>query len=177
MEKIWKKIRSKKVYECYKFGVYEDKVIKPDGAHGVYFWLKKKPSVSVVPFDGKKFYLVNQFRYPVQKRSWEFPAGGAENKNYLAQAKKELREETGITASKWVHLGKFNPSNGSNNHFAKIYLAEKLKFGQPELESGEADMYMKGFTLEEIDKMIKSGKIHDGWVMAALYYFKLFKNL
>lgn len=177
MNKVWKKIRSKKVFECYKFKVFEDDVIMPDGNQGKYFLIERLSSVAIIPFDGKKIYLVNQYRYTIKKRSWQLPAGRAENKNYLFQAKKELREETGIKASKWHYLGQFFPSVGSSSHIGKIYLAEKLEFGKPELEPSESDMHMKGFTLEQIDQMVKNGSIDDGWVMVCLYYFRLFKKL
>lgn len=175
--KTWKTISSKKVYECGRFSIFEDNVVRPDGSRTKYTFQKKQASVVVIPFDGNKIYLVNQFRYPIKRRSWELPAGRAENKNYLLQAKKELAEETGIRAASWKYLAQFAPSNGSSNHIGKIYLAQNLKFGKSNLEPGEADMFMQGFTLKEIDKMIKAGKIWDGWAIVPLYFFKLFFHL
>lgn len=172
MAKIWKTIKSKKVFSNFRFEVFEDDVIKPDGKLGKYFFTLANPGVVVVPFDGKKFYLVNQHRYVLGKRMWEFPAGKAETKNFLANAKKELREETGITAKKWKYLGNFVPSAGSSNSIGKIFLAQDLSFGQPEREGGESDMVMKSFSLAQLDKMIATGKLTDGWAIVSLYFFK-----
>jgi len=175
--KIWKKISSKKVYEGFRFSVFEDDVIRPDGSRGKYKFLKQIPGVVVVPFDGTKIYLVNQYRYPHQRRSWELPAGGAESNSYLSEAKKELAEETGISAKKWKYLGQFAPSSGSNNRLGKIFLAERLHFGRAKLEPSESDMFMKAFSLKQIDSMVQKNEIMDGWTIVSLYKFKLFFNL
>lgn len=175
--KSWKKINTKKVFEGFRFLVFEDNIIRPDGSPGKYIHLKQKPGVVVVPFDGKKIYLVNQYRYPLHRRCWELPAGGAESNNYLLEAKKELLEETGINAKKWKYLGQYAPSSGTSNRLGKIFLAEKLKFGHARLEPGERDMYMKAFTLKQVDRMIKRNIIVDGWTIVSLYKFKSFFNL
>ncbi len=173
----WHKLSSRTVFKSVRFNVLEDKVLRPDGSPGKYFIITSGPGVVVIPFDGEKIYMINQFRYAVQQRCWELPAGRAENKNYLSQAKKELGEETGILAKKWNYLGEFTPSNGTSNRRGRIYLAQNLEFGQPNREAGEADMAMQAFTLKELDAMIAAGKILDGWTIVSLYYFKLFFNL
>lgn len=172
MKRIWKKLRSNKVFENPWFSLYEDEVFRPDGSRGKYYLLKKDPGVAIIPFDGKRIYLVNQFRYTFKKRMWEIPAGKAESKNYLAQAKKELKEETGLEAEKWTYLGQFACGPGHTSHIGKVYLAEKLKQEQHQREGGEADMIVKKFTLLEIDKMIAKGEIIDSWTIAPLYFFK-----
>ena len=171
--KTWKKIKSKIVFNCYRFGVREDDVIKPDGSKGKYFYRFGRPSVVIISFDGKKITLVNQYRYIQKKRLWELPIGKAENNNFLYQAKKELREETGIRAKKWKFVGEFYPSPGSQDSCGKIFLAQNLVYGEPEREAGEKDMYTAEFSLKQIDKMIAGGKIVDGWTLAAMYLFKL----
>ncbi len=169
----WKKLSSKTVYRSPRFSINEDEVVLPDGSRGKYFYRVSRPGVAVIPFDGEKIYLVNQYRYPLGRRLWELPIGRSENNNFLAQAKKELREETGLRAKKWKFLGNFYPAPGSGNSQAKLFLAQGLSHGRHEREPGEADMYMKGFTLKEIHQMVLSGKIVDGWTLSALYLFEL----
>ncbi len=169
----WKKINSKVVYKSPRFNIREDAVVVPDGSRGKYFYLQSNPGVAIIPFDGKKIYLVNQFRYVIGKRLWELPIGRAENKNYLTQAKKELKEETGFDAKTWKYLGMFYPTPGSGNTEGRVFLAQGLKPGEHNREPGESDMVMKGFALKEIEKMILSGRIVDSWTISALYMFKL----
>jgi len=171
--KTWKKISSKKVHSNPRFSVFEDSVLLPDGSRGKYYYRKSKPGVGVIAFDGKKIYLVNQYRYGVKKRLWEVPVGRSENKNFLAQAKKELKEETGIMAKNWEFLGKFFPTPGSGNACGIVFFAKSLSFGEPHREASESDMFMGGFTLKQIDAMIKKSLIQDSWSVTALYFFKL----
>lgn len=173
----WKKINSKVVYKSPRFNILEDNVILPDGSKGKYFYRKSGAGVAIISFDGKKIYLVNQFRYVIGKRLWELPIGKAESKNYLAQAKKELKEETGFSARKWKYLGMFYPTPGSGDSQGRVFFAQGLIPGQHNREPGESDMYMDSFSLKEIDKMILQGKITDAWTLSALYIFKLKYNL
>lgn len=171
--KTWKKISSKKVYASPFFTIYEDDVITPDGSKSKYYYRKSRPAVAIVPFDGKQIYLVNQHRYAMGKRMWEVPIGGAENRNFLQQAKKELKEETGITAKTWKYLGDYVPMPSGSNAVGKIFLAMTLSFGKPQREGSESDMTMAGFSLKQIEKMIKNGEINDAPTISSIYHFKL----
>ncbi|MFA5991590.1 MAG: NUDIX hydrolase [Candidatus Doudnabacteria bacterium] len=169
----WKKINSKVVYKSPRFNIHEDAVILPDGSKGKYFYRKSGAGVAIIPFDGKKIYLVNQFRYVIGRRLWELPIGKAESKNYLAQAKKELKEETGFYAKTWKYLGMFYPTPGSGDSQGRVFFAQNLVTGQHNREPGESDMIMKGFTFQELEKMIVNGRIIDAWTISALYMYKL----
>ncbi len=171
--KLWKKLNSKVVYKSPRFIIREDAVILPDGSEGEYFYSVSGAGVVIIPFDGEKIYLVNQFRYVLGKRLWELPIGRAENVNFLAQAKKELKEETGLSADNWKYLGMFYPTPGSGKTEGRVFLAQNLQPGQHNREPSEVDMVMKKFTLKEIDQMILKGKIADAWTISAFYLLKL----
>ncbi len=171
--KTWKKISGKKIYSSPYFIVFEDKVLGPDGKQRKYSYIKPRTGVMVVPFDGKNIYMVKQFRYAIGKASWEFPAGGAENSNLLFQAKKELKEETGISAKKWKFLGEFNPGPSSSTGVGNIFLAQDLHFGESKLESTEKDLIVKKFTLAQVKKMVLTGEITSGWTLVSLLLFQL----
>jgi len=172
VKKFSKKISSKIVHRNHWFTISENKITRPDGSRGKYFILHKEPGVNIIPFDGRNVYLINQYRLTLKKRSWEFPAGKSENHNYLFQAKKELREETGLRAGKWKYLGEFACGPGITSHMGKVYLAEKLKQGDPEREPGEIGMIVKKFSIPVIDRMIDSGKIIDSWTITSWHFFK-----
>lgn len=146
--------------------------MRPDGQPGKYFVMHRKHGVAAVPFDGEYLYLVNQYRYPCKGRFWEFPAGTAESEDYLGEAKKELREETGFSAGKWTPLGEFFCGPGFSDHKGKVFLAENLTAGKRELESGESDIVMEKFTVAQVEKMITSGEILDSWTMVPFLFFK-----
>ena len=55
----------------------EDDIRRPDGSPGIYGVVDKPDYALVMPYDGHRFRLVEQFRYPLGERRWEFPQGTA----------------------------------------------------------------------------------------------------
>jgi len=177
--KSWKTLSRKEIHKNPWYSLYHDKVIRPDGSKGSYFVIRKDQAVVVIPWDGKKVYLVNQFRYTLGRRFWELPAGKIERKeSTLATAKRELEEEVGIRAKKWSKLGKFAWAPGFADQIGVVYLATGLSKGLAHREDSEADMEARGFSIAEIDKMILRGEIIDAGTIAPWYFFKTYlKNL
>src|SRR5258708_3384394 len=124
--KTWKKVSTKIVHKNPWYSVTADKVIKPDGSHGTFFVVRKTPGLVIIPFNGDKIFLVRQYRYTTQKTHWELPAGKSESTNYLSEAKRELKEETGFVAKQWIYLGYFEYEPGLSDQIAKVFLAKKL---------------------------------------------------
>src|SRR4051812_41155775 len=62
----------------------------------------------IVPLNGNRLHLVEQFRYPVGARYWELPQGSweeAPDADPLELARGELQEETGLRAAKMIEVG------------------------------------------------------------------------
>src|SRR4051794_764070 len=85
----------------------EDQVKKPDGSSGTYATVTLKPGVAVLPISPEgDVYLTRQFRYALGRESVEVPSGTVEDgEEPLAAAKREIREELGIEAQQWSHMG------------------------------------------------------------------------
>jgi 8-oxo-dGDP phosphatase len=86
----------------------EDDIRRPDGSLGIYSVVDKPAFALVMPYDGQRFLLVEQFRYPVGARRWEFPQGTAPDLAHTEPselAERELREETGLRATSFETLG------------------------------------------------------------------------
>jgi 8-oxo-dGTP pyrophosphatase MutT (NUDIX family) len=167
----WKKLSSKIVHKNPWYSVTEDRVVRADGSRGKFYVFKKDPGVVIIPFDGKGVYLVNQYRYTFRKRIWEFPSGKSESQDYLKEAKKEFREETGFTAKNWKYLGEFACGPGHTGHMGKVFLAQDLTKGVHKREPAEIGMIVKRFTIREVARMIAKGKIFDSWAITAFYFF------
>jgi ADP-ribose pyrophosphatase len=87
--------------------------------------------VAIVPVtaDGNVL-MVRQYRYPMGEELLEIPAGKLERgENPLDCAVRELSEETGCTAGKWLSLGALYPSPGFCEEVLHLYLATELTRG------------------------------------------------
>jgi 8-oxo-dGTP pyrophosphatase MutT (NUDIX family) len=179
MLRPWQKLKSKVVHKNPFFKVRVDDVLAPKGFKTKYFYVDKiGKSVSIVAEDKDgKIYLVGQSKYPSGNNySWETVAGGGEgSESLLRSAKRELREEAGLVAKKWISLGYYYPSGGTCNQIVYIYLAKDLKMIKSEPDPTELIKIRKE-TLANIIKMIKSNEITDGYTIIAVYKYLLYKN-
>jgi 8-oxo-dGTP pyrophosphatase MutT (NUDIX family) len=137
----------------------------------------EKPDFALVlPRWHEGFWLVEQFRYPVGRRAWEFPQGswgrGAVG-DQVALARQELAEETGLRARSMTHLGHLFEAYGYSTQGFDVYLATELEEGAPDREASEQDMIHRAFSDTEIAEMIRSGQIVDAPSLAALTLYRL----
>lgn len=170
----WTQLSSRIKYKNPWISIQEDKVIQPDGKRGSYAFLRKSPGAFIVAFDGKGIFFVRQYRYALKKYILDLPAGVIKGKDYLKNAKRELFEETGIRAKKWLRLGKFYNSPGHENTFIVTFLAEQLDVKQLSIRRQEGDESIKGIVriiLPELQKLIQNGQIECGLTLASLNYF------
>ncbi|MDQ1293037.1 MAG: hypothetical protein QG608_918 [Actinomycetota bacterium] len=151
--------------------VREDVVVLPDGSYGLYGVVEKPDFSLVMPrYDGG-FWMVEQFRYPIGRRSWEFPQGSwpvgrAGTSEELARA--ELAEETGLRAAHWKHLGRAYAACGFCAQGFDVHLAWDLTCGEPNREPTEQDMRHLPIDDADLDRMILAGEIVDAHTLAAL---------
>ncbi|MDI6098822.1 NUDIX hydrolase [Actinoplanes sp. NEAU-A12] len=170
------RVDSRVVYENPWMVVREDEIRRPDGTPGIFGVVEKPDFALVLPRWQDGFWLVEQFRYPVGRRAWEFPQGswgrGASG-DQASLARQELAEETGLQAASLTHLGHLFEAYGFSTQGFDVYLAEGLTEGEPDREPSEQDMIHRAFTDQEIDGMILSGQIVDAPSLAALTLFRL----
>ena len=148
-----------------------DDIEYPDGTPGVYSVIEKTDFTVVLPFQDGGFWLVEQYRYPVSRRAWEFPQGTwrhGEGGTAAELAATELREETGFTASGWLHLGRLYAAYGYSNQAFDVFLATGLSPGSPEREHSEQDMVHQWFPEATVRAMITDGRLVDAHSVAAL---------
>jgi 8-oxo-dGTP pyrophosphatase MutT (NUDIX family) len=151
--------------------VREDEVVLPDGQPGTYGVVDKPDFALVVPReDDGDLWLVEQYRYPVQRRSWEFPQGSwpAEALGSAAElAAAELREETGLRAAHLEHLGRLHEAPGFCSQGFDVWLATGLVPGPPEREVTEQGMRTLRVSDGELRRMVRAGELVDAASLAA----------
>lgn len=148
----------------------EDDIRRPDGSTGIYAVVDKPTYALVIPRDGDRFHLVEQFRYPLGLRRWEFPQGTAPEQAHLepaALAARELREETGLRAEALTTLGQLDVAAGMSSQRGWVFLATGITEGEHEREHEEQDMHSEWFTRGAVERMIRDGEITDAQSIAA----------
>ena len=163
-------IASRVVHENAWMSVREDQVRLPDGTPGVYGVVDKPDFALVIPRDADGFWMVEQYRYPVERRAWEFPQGSwgpGQSGSAADLARAELREETGLSAASLTHLGHLFTAYGFCSQGFDVYLAEDLTPGSPEREHWEQDMTHRLVSTQEFRALVASGGIADSATLAA----------
>ena len=169
-------LSSQIVYENRWMRVREDRIERQDGSPGVYGVVEKNDYAVVLPADGDGFFLVEQYRYPVGKRFWEFPQGSWEESPAVAPevlAHAELTEETGLRAGEMRHLGRLYGAYGFCDQAFDVFLATKCQQGTPTRSPEEQGMRVARFSATELERMIRSGAISDGPSVAAYGLLRL----
>jgi ADP-ribose pyrophosphatase len=158
------------IYENKWMRVREDQVQRRDGSTGIYGVIEKADFVLVVPQeDDGSLHLVQQFRYPVGGRYWEFPQGmwGPPGTDPALAAAHELREETGLTAAEMIAAGHLHGCPGTMNQGYTVFLARGLTQGEARLEIEEQDLVSRRFARAEVERMLREGEIKDSPTFAA----------
>lgn len=165
------------VYENRWMRVREDSIRYRDGTTGIYGVVVKSNFVVVAPLDSDgRLHLVEQYRYPIGMRSWEFPQGAWEGKpdaDPLEVARGELREETGLDAAEIIHAGQLYQACGYATQSYNIYLARNLRRTEAKLEATEQDLITRAFDVAEVLDMVQCGVIKDASTVASLGLLRL----
>ncbi|MCU1668655.1 MAG: hydrolase [Blastococcus sp.] len=161
---------SREIYRNAWIRVREDQVERQDGSTGVYGVIERDDFALVLPAERDGFWLVEQFRQPLGRRSWEFPQGtwGQGNGGTAEElARAELAEETGLRAAELRRLGHLDLAPGLSTQAFDVWLATGLTAGPTAREATEADMRQVFVTGQELRDMIRDGRFTDGPSLAA----------
>ncbi|MBT0568230.1 NUDIX hydrolase [Williamsia sp. CHRR-6] len=167
-------VSSRIVYRNAWMTLREDTVRRSDGSDGVYGVVDKPPGVTVIaarpgPAE-EEYYLVEQFRYPVGARRWEFPGGTLPDQAVAAPeviARRELVEETGLDAGRLTLLGTIDVAVGFCSQPNSVFLAEDLIEGRAILENEESDLIGRWWSRREVVTAIRTGAVCDAHSLAA----------
>jgi ADP-ribose pyrophosphatase len=163
---------SRLVYQNRWMKVREDTIRRLHGAEGLYGVVEKPNFVMVVPVAGDgSLHMVEQYRYPVGGRFWEFPQGaweGSPGADPLEVARGELREETGLATAEMIHAGFLFQAYGYATQGFHLFLARGLTPGEKALEVEEADLISRPVSPSELAAMICDGRVRDSGTLAAI---------
>lgn len=164
------RVSTREIYRNPWLSLREDQIRRPDGSPGVYSVIDKPDFALVIPAEADGFHLVEQYRYPVGGRFWEFPQGTAAGAAVVPPAElaaAELAEETGLRAGSLTHLGHLYCAYGMSSQGFDVFLATDLTPGPTAREATEQDMRQQRVGRDEFEAMIRSGLIADDSTLAA----------
>ncbi len=165
----WETLSAKVVHQNPYYLVREHSVIKPDGSAGFYNVVEIGGAAFVVALDKNDcVYLVGMHRYTNDNYSIEVPGGGLDGQEPLTAAKRELKEETGLTAKIWKHLGVSHPANGVVAEENHVFLATGIETTDNDEQQEEGIAETIKVPLKEALLMVKNGKITDQQSVTAL---------
>ncbi len=158
--------------------VFEGKLVKvdcmdvtlPDGKSAKREAVRHPGAAAVVAVDDKNnVLLVRQYRAAIAKPLLEIPAGKLDfpGEDRLETAKRELKEETGMTASSWVHLTDTVTSPGFCDEMIGIYLATGLSAGEVSPDEDEFLNVIK-VPFDMLMAMARRGSITDSKTLVGL---------
>ncbi|MFC3560929.1 NUDIX domain-containing protein [Pedobacter jamesrossensis] len=177
MEEInpWKTLESEIKYDNNWIKLTEHQVLNPSGGKGIYGEVHfKNLAIGILPLDDEyNTWLVGQYRYPLKAYSWEIPEGGGPlDEDPIDSARRELLEETGMSAKNWVEIQRMHLSNSVSDELSIIYIATDLIQGIAMPEETE-QLVVKKIHFEEVYQMVLDGEITDSMSVAAILKAKL----
>lgn len=167
----WERRSRRTAYENPWIEVWHDEVVRPDGAPGIYGVVHPRfRAVGIVPItDEGDVVLVGQYRYTLDRYSWEIPEGGVPlGEDELVGARRELAEETGYVATTWRLMLRHSLTNSISDEEGVVFLATGLTSGPARPEPTE-DITVRTLPLADALAMVEGGEIHDAVTQLGLF--------
>lgn len=169
MELFEKTIEQKHVYKGKIINVRADDAELPNGKPCIREVVEHSGGVTVAALtDDDELIFVRQFRYPYGEVVLELPAGKIEkDEDPLEAMKRELQEEAGATAAKYIDLGEYYPSPGYCAEVIHLYGAKGLTFSEQNLDDDEF-LSVEKIPLNNAVEMVLNNRIADGKTQTAV---------
>jgi len=172
----WKTIKTKNVYENNWIKVEESDVIAPSGKDGIYGVVRPKNyAIAILPLDEEyNTWIVGQYRYTTNSYEWELSKGGCpiDEEGPMEAGKRELLEETGISAKTWQRVLVSNLSNCFTDEVSFSYVAKHLSFGESNPDDSEILEVIK-VKFEDLVNMALNGEINCALSQATIFAVKI----
>lgn len=158
------------VFEDQYIILLRDAVEFPNGEIGTYIRIVHKQhdhaGIVVLPETEQGFVLIRHFRHATRKWHWEAPRGFANTSNPSDTVIMELQEEIGAVPSSITRIGTYYPDSGLLASCVHVYHAA-VTIGETR-DDIEPISSIRAFSWEEMQQMVCSGDLNDGFTLAAI---------
>lgn len=171
-------LSTREVYRNPWLRLREDEIEREGGARGIYGVVEKDDCAVILPIEGERVYLVEQYRYTIGQRALELPQGGWETAEVDPEelARGELREETGLAAERMTYLGWMWIAYGFARQKQHVFLATGLRMEATDPDPEEHDLVTRTATTAEFETMMLDGRIQDCCTIAAWGLYRLWRE-
>jgi 8-oxo-dGTP pyrophosphatase MutT (NUDIX family) len=171
-------LASREVYCNHWMRVREDEILRSNGKKGIYGVVEKDDAAIIIPVDGERVWLVEQFRYTIGTRAMELPQGGWEQTidDPEELARGELKEETGLHAARMTKLGEQWIAYGFTRQRQHVFLATELTESETDRDPEEHDLAVHCVTVAEFERMMLDGTIKDNCTIAAWGVYRMWRE-
>lgn len=174
-------LATRRVYSGRVVRLDVDTIRFPDGSTGELEVIRHPGAAAVVPCltDPKgsdpTILMIKQYRYAAGGLLWEVPAGTLDSGEAPeACARRELLEETGVTAERLEPLSAILTTPGFTDEVIHLFMASGLGRGTAAPERDEfIEVVPK--SLSEVLAGIRDGEIRDAKTMVAILYMAQFR--
>jgi ADP-ribose pyrophosphatase len=170
-------ISSRPIYKGRIVDLSVDTVRFPDGSTGELEMIRHSGASAVLPYlsdpagNDPQILLIRQYRYAADGPMLEVPAGRPDvaGEPWEDVARRELREETGLTAGELRHLTTIYTTPGFTDERIHLFIASNLEAGKQSLDRDE---FLETVTLNLSDalEMIRDGEITDAKTICTILY-------
>lgn len=181
MIKPWLTLSTKIVHQTPWIEMKEDQC-RAGSKELVYTYTRRRdqgPTIIAEESDGR-LWLVRQYRHPIKKILWQFPAEGkSTDESWESAAQRGLNEELNLYAHELIHLGLTHPDPGGLEQETHYYLARGLEhrdFNYQPHQGEVEELERRAFSLAEIEKLIQKGEVCDNWTLAGLFLYHRFNS-
>lgn len=171
-------LSSSEIYRNPWMRLREDQILRSNGQRGIYGVVEKEDAALILPIDGGRIWLVEQYRYTIGERVLELPQGGWETAGVDPEelARGELKEETGLAVASMTLLGMQWIAYGFTRQRQFIFLATGLTETEKDPDPEEHDLAVRSFPIAEFETMLLDGTIRDNCTHAAWGLYMVWKS-
>jgi ADP-ribose pyrophosphatase len=159
-------------YRGRKFDFEVTRLRLPNQVEGDWEWIRHPGGALAVPvLEDGRLVLVRQYRFALQGRLLEFPAGTVEvEEDPEMTIRREIEEETGYRAHRWQKLGVFALAPGYSTELIYAFLAQDLeKLETPPAQDEDEDIEIVLMTPQELEQAILAGEPVDAKSISSFF--------
>jgi 8-oxo-dGDP phosphatase len=167
----YRRIGHRELYRNPWVAVEAHEIVHPTGARGEHVLIVTPQACGVVVADDRDLLFARQPRFAAERLATEIVKGGQHaGESLLESAQRELREELGITAHRWVELGYLREIPSLVATPVVIFLARDVEFAAPQPD-GQESIALIRLSIGAAIEAALAGEIDDAVTVAAIFRF------